>query len=97
MADIQRIQELEPPGGTELYRFHYEGDGFWAFLSVGETEGKILLLHERLTVNKKPSEAELKETHRVMLLVEQRLVSECGIKELATSVEEKWENVARPD
>jgi hypothetical protein len=58
---------------------------------------RSIFVHERLTINKKPSARELKETHRVMLLVEQRLVTECGMKELATGVQEEWENVARPD
>jgi hypothetical protein len=97
VTEIQRIQDIEPPADIELHEFRYEGEGFWAHLSVGETGGKILLLHERLTIDKKPSEAELKETHRVMLLVEQRLVAQCGMKELATGVHEEWVEVKRPE
>jgi hypothetical protein len=42
--EIQRIQALDPPGGTELHRFRYEGGGFWGYLSAGvQADGKILL------------------------------------------------------
>lgn len=98
VGDIRRLEALDPPTRAGLQRFRYEGDGgAWAYLTIRvDSEGQTQCLHERLTINEKPSENELRKTYGLMMTVERQLVSRCAIKELAMDVQEEWIGVSRP-
>jgi hypothetical protein len=97
MKEITKTQVMSDHGGIsesgapqeELHVFDYEGTEFWASLSIRAfRDDPIDFRQERITVNRNPPAKELRETRRVMILIEQRLASECDVPELKDSVKE---------
>jgi hypothetical protein len=102
--EIDRIDETAPPqsaldmiGSSWVHGFRYEGEGFWVNMAISKmTDGQIEFSQVRLTINKMPSDEELRKTRDIMLLVERRLSSSCGITELGDRIHEKWFGVEKP-
>ena len=98
VTGIESLEDLDQPDRSKLHRFRYQGQDFCAYLSVRvDASGETQFLHDRISVDEKPSEEELRQTRRVMLLVEQRLALLCGMNELTKSVHEEWVGVKRPE
>jgi len=104
IEDIKTVHETAPPqsvlvipGSSWVHGFRCEGERFWVNMAISRmTNGQIEFSQVRLTIDTIPSNEELQETRRIMLLVEQRLISSCGISELQRGVHEKWFGVKKP-
>ena len=96
---ITEVEELYRDGGplVPLRAFHYRGAGFRIWLALRRLkEGGIEFEHDSTNINRRPSDDEIEVTIRMMVKVEERLVKECGMKELARGVKEKCEGVECP-
>jgi len=84
------ISSVEEDHSDSFHRYRYEGDNFWAYASFGrDAAGGVWFLHQRISVDEKPSEDEVTKTRAMMRLVEQRLAAECNVPELRTAVREE--------
>ena len=84
-TEVNSVEDLYPTSlGGKLWSYRYDGEGFWANLTVSrKPDGALEFSHERLSINHKPSSAEVKRTLDVMKAIEARLIQECRIRELA--------------
>jgi hypothetical protein len=75
----------------EMQTLSYEWDDHRANLDVGKKlDGTITLSQYRLYKRvRPPSAGEIRETRRMMQLIEGRLATQCGIKETLTDVKEE--------
>ena len=83
------VSSVEERRSQESQRYRYEGDGFWAHVYFyQESDGTVVFLHRRVSVNERPATKEVATTRQMMRAVEKSIASDCGVPEFGAGV---WE------
>jgi len=96
LPEIQKIRVVSEgrvkSGGRPGINMIYEGNGFWVqFVVRIDEHGQLSFTQSNtmVSVHKRMSHDEIERTRAVMKAVEAKLVSQCGMKELVSGIEEE--------
>lgn len=89
VAGLDGVQRVSESSQQDHDRLSYSGSGFSVNAYVTrDPQGKVLFSQDSITVNRRPSAREVESTRRMMRMLERRLASECGLRELVNDVHE---------